>query len=286
MKINIQDRFQRLAAFGPLALNVGSIDSYEDTDAIDARIDPRTERAIAARNGAVALISVRGVIVPRERSDSRAYGEVGAENLASRVEAAVADPKVKAIILDVDSPGGNVFGVHEAAARIKAARGKKPIVAHADFLMASAAYWLATAADEVIASPSALVGSVGVISMHADISKLLADFGVKVTAIAEPAEKADGNMFEPLTDTARTTIHDRISAYYGDFAGAVMRARNASAADVRKNYVGVHPAPVALKFGMIDKIRDMPSSVGAYLSPANGAPVALMQRAINIRRNH
>jgi ClpP class serine protease len=111
----------------------------------------------------------------------------------------LADSDVKAIVLDVDSPGGVISGVAELAGELRGLRGgAKPIVAHADYLVASAAYWIASQADEIIATPSALVGSVGVYSMHVDQSGWLEQLGIKVTLVAEPAQKVEGNPFDPL----------------------------------------------------------------------------------------
>lgn len=284
MKPELREQLDRLTAYGPLAMALDALPYYATAEQIEARVDPRTERAIAARDGAIALIPVRGVIIPRARADSARFNEVGAENLATAVEAAVADKRVKAIILDVDSPGGNVFGVQEAATRINAARGRKPIVAHADFLMASAAYWLAVATDEVIMSPSALVGSVGVISAHVDISAMLDSFGVKISVMSEPDAKRDGNPFEPLSERARASTMERIGAVYDGFAGFVAERRGVDMASVRADYAGVYTSKRAMKLGMVDKVRSMPDSVGAYVPVAPNAPVARLQRQIDLCR--
>ena len=99
------------------------------------------------------------------------------------LEALVASDDAKAIVIDVDSPGGSVSGIPEAASRIKALRGIKPIVAVSNYLNASAAYWLTAQADEVVASPSSMTGSIGVFSIHESIARSLDAEGIDVTLI-------------------------------------------------------------------------------------------------------
>src|SRR5207302_11309430 len=118
-------------------------------------------------------------------------------------DAAIADPNVSAVVLDTDCPGGSAAGTPELASKIRAARGKKPIIAVANALMASAAYWIASAADEIVATPSADVGSVGGYQAHLDQSQALEKEGLKVTFIQEPALKTAGNPYEPLRSAAR-----------------------------------------------------------------------------------
>jgi signal peptide peptidase SppA len=275
----LTQRLERAAAWGPLSISIPHVEP------VAARIDPRTERAIAAKPGEIAMISVRGVIVPRENALSNFFGEVGSEDIARRVRAAMSDRKVKAIVLDVDTPGGSAFGVAEAVEEIKASRGAKPIIAHADYVMASAGYHLATAADEIVASPSAEIGNVGVLALHRDISEALSGAGIKITAIEQPVGKSDGWPFFPLSDSYREEVQASVDATYEVFAGHVADARGVDRGVIARDFVKMHVAKSAKEIGMIDKIRTMSETIGAYTQSA-GAPVALRQALLSHRRKY
>lgn len=185
-------------------------------------------------NGPVAIIPVRGVIDQHQSMLSDWLGWSTSEGIAAAVDAAVADPSVGAVVLDVDSPGGSVYGVQEAADRIYAARGTKRIIAVANSEAHSAAYWLASAADEVIVTPSGQVGSVGVYAMHVDTSKADEAEGYKVTIVQAGQYKTEGNPYEPLGDDARAEIQRQVDSYYGDFLSAVARNRGISKAKAQE----------------------------------------------------
>ena len=251
---------------------------------IEARIDPRTERSIARKAGAVAVIPVFGVITPRP-SVYEYYGlAMSTQTIGRRVREAIADPDVKAIVLDVDSPGGVISGVGELASELRSLRGGKPIVAHADYLVASAAYWIASQAEEIIASPSALVGSVGVYSMHVDQSGWLEQLGLKVSLIAEPAEKIEGNPFEPLGADAEAHMRSIVAQGLKAFRADVAAGRGISAPDVADAWARVYTAADAKSLGMVDKIRTLPETLAAYgVDQARDASAA-RQRAAELRR--
>jgi signal peptide peptidase SppA len=232
--------------------------------AVDARIDPRTERSIANRQGAVAVVPVLGVITPRP-SILEMYGlAVSTVTIGRRVRAALDDPEVKAVVLDVDSPGGVISGVPELAAEIRAARGGKPIVAQANHLMASAAYWIASAADEIVASPSALVGSVGVYAMHVDQSAYLEQMGLKVTLIAEPAEKIEDSPFAPLSAEAEAVMRDRVATGLAMFRADVSQGRNIARTGIADSWARVFRADETKGMTMIDKVRTLEGTLAAY----------------------
>jgi signal peptide peptidase SppA len=165
---------------------------------IQARIgDGR--RGAPASGGAVAVLPLYGVVAHRMNAmnDVSAPGGTSTEMFGQAFDKAMSDPNVAAIVIDIDSPGGSVEGVPELAAKIAAARGSKPIVAVANAMAASAAYWLAAAADEIVVTPSGLVGSIGVYQMHVDASEAVADEGLKVTYISAGKYKTEGNPHEP-----------------------------------------------------------------------------------------
>lgn len=275
----MQERIARIAAYGPLAM------SAEHLADVLSRVDPRTERAIAGKPGTVAVIPVRGVIVPREDRFSQFFGEVGAEDTVRRIKAAVADKAVKAIILDVDSPGGSTSAVPESVAEMRAVADEtdKPIVAHADFLMASAAYWLACGADEINASPSAQVGWCGVLWPFADQQKFFADLGITFTSFAKPEDKGDGwGMWENTAKFAKRR-EQSVAETYAQFAADIIVARNVDKAAILEDWAGGYNAKRAQLLGMVDKVRPMSETFGAFTAPmTTGNAVARMKRQVQL----
>lgn len=232
-----------------------------------------------AQGSVIAVLPVLGVISQRAAmvDDVSGPGGTSVERLTARFRSVLADPSVKAIILDIDSPGGGVYGVQELAAEILASRGQKPILAVANSLAASAAVWIATAADEFSATPSAEVGSIGVYAAHEDISKYLEAEGIKVTLVSAGEFKTEGNQFEPLSEDAVAYMKTRVDEYMNAFVGAVAKGRGVSAAKVRKDFgqgrtMGAQAAKAA---GLIDRIETLDQAirrVAGKRSPAE--PVA------------
>lgn len=177
--------------------------------------------------GVVAVIPIVGMITPSGQC---------IEKLTSQWRQAISHPSVKAIVFDVDSPGGSVEGVPELASEIFAARKQKPIIAACNAHMHSAAYWLASAAGEVVITPSGQCGSIGVYTMHQDESKLLERVGIKITIIKAGKYKAEGGPSEPLSSEAFGAFQSKVDAFYGMFAKAVAQHRGTSQAAVRDGY--------------------------------------------------
>lgn len=231
-------------------------------------------RQAARQAGAVAVLPVVGTIIPRGDMLAESSGAVSAQRLAANFRAALADPAVGAIVLDIDSPGGSVYGIEELAAEVYAARGVKPVVALADHLAASAAYWLATAADEVMVAPSGDVGSIGVFAIHADYSRALDQEGVTVNLVSAGKYKTEGNPYQPLGEEARAAMQGRVDEYYGAFVKAVARGRGVSAAAVREGFGEgrVVGAVEAVSLGMADKIGTLDDAVARAAKLARSGP--------------
>ena len=150
-----------------------------DPAEVQARIHGAV-RPAERRVQSVAVLPLFGTIFPRANMMTDMSGATSAENFAKNFSQLLDDPSVDAIVLDVDSPGGQVGGVNELSKQIFEARGKKPIVAVANHFMASAAYWIGSAADELVVTPSGEVGSIGVFAVHEDISAALTQAGIKI----------------------------------------------------------------------------------------------------------
>jgi capsid assembly protease len=238
----------------------------------------------AAKSGNVAVIPVTGPITQRGGGIfSLLFGGTSSENLAGTVMQYAADSSVGAIVLEIDSPGGEVYGTDEAATAIREARAAKPIVAVASSLMASAAYWIGAQATEVFVTPSGEIGSVGVYAAHVDESKALDQAGFKVSLIASAPEKVEGASTEPLTDEARATIQAQVDGYARDFERAVAKGRGVSVEKVRSDFGAgrMFRAGAAVERGMADREGTLADAIrrAAYLARTKGAgPVAEVER--------
>lgn len=226
-------------------------------------------RVAAAMEYGYAVIPVHGVIAPRMNALSDISGGCTFEGATVALRDAVAHPGVRTILLDIDSPGGSVVGASEFARQVMAARTKKPVVACANFQMCSAAYWVGACATEVVAAPSASVGSIGVYTIHEDLTAALEQAGVKLTYISAGKFKVDGVDGQPLTDSALARLTARVDAHYARFVGDVAKGRGVTDSAVRAGYgegtaVG---ADEALALGMIDRIETFDETV-ARLFPA------------------
>lgn len=175
--------------------------------------------------------------------------------IAAALKEVAADTSVRAILLDVDSPGGTVDGIEELALAVRTAAAAKPLYAWADGLMASAAYWMASGARRIAAPATAQVGSIGVISMHREFSKALEGAGVRYTILAAGHYKAAGNAVEPLSDEMRAYLQEGIDAVYELFLSAVEQGRGVSREKTLAMADGkIFIAGEALKAGLIDRI--------------------------------
>lgn len=220
-------------------------------------------RAGGRQAGAVAVIPVYGMIAPRATLMTEMSGGTTIESLRRNFRAALADETVGSILLDIDSPGGIVDGVEEMAAEIRAARGTKPIVAIADYCMASAAYYLGSQADEVVATPSALVGWVGTALVHMEYSKQEQMEGVTATVIRNPPGKLGANAHEPLSDQARAELQQQVDDYTAQFHAAVAKGRGVSVATVKAEFGegGGMTAARAKAAGLVDRVETFDDTV-------------------------
>jgi signal peptide peptidase SppA len=221
----------------------------------------------------VAVLPLVGTIVQRADMFTEMSGAMSVQRFQKSFRQALADPNVGSIVIDVDSPGGQVGGVDELSTEIFQARGQKPITAVANSLAASAGYWIATAADELVITPSGEVGSIGVFAMHEDVSQMLEQEGVKVSLIAAGKYKVEGNPFEPLDEEARAAIQARVDEYYDMFISAVARNRGVKRSDARNGFGQgrVAGAREAVSLGMADRIATIDETVNRLLARSTGS---------------
>lgn len=239
-----------------------------DAEEIERRIEAGPGSRTPYQSGtAVAVIPITGVLVPRASMMTEISGGTSLQKVGAAIDAAAADPAISAIVLDVDSPGGSVSQVTETAAKIRAARESKRVVAVANGTAASAAYWLASQADEVVASPSSLVGSIGVLSAHENHQAAEEQRGVQTTFVHAGRYKVEGHPLGPLEDDARAELQRMVDDFYGMFVADVARGRGVSAATVRADYGEgrVFPAKRAMAAGMVDRIDTLEATIGRAL---------------------
>jgi capsid assembly protease len=228
------------------------------------------------RGGGVAVIPMYGVLAPRANFFTEASGGTSFEALTGALRAAVENPEVKTIVFDVDSPGGSVAGATEFAAEVRKARASKPIIAVANHQIASAAYWAMSNATKIHASPSASVGSIGVFTIHNDLSAALEQNGIKRTFISAGKYKTELRDDQPLGDDAAAYLGAQVAKTYGVFVDDVAKGRSVAAAAVRSGYGEgrLVAAADALDAGMIDEVRSLDDTLarllpaGASLRPA------------------
>lgn len=242
-----------------------------DIDAFLRRAEERRaaeSKPAAKKPQAIAVIPVVGPIENRPSFMGAECGWPSAMQIASQVEELVADPSVKAVVMDFDTPGGVASGVPEAAGRIYRARGKKPIIAVSNGMAASAGYWLATAADKLYVTPSGEVGSVGVFSVHTDMSAALESEGVKKTIIKAGKYKAEMNPFEPLTAEAKDHEQEVVNEIYASFLSAVATHRGTTAAKVLSDFGEgrMVAAKKAVAAGMADGVATLQQVIGRIQS--------------------
>lgn len=209
--------------------------------------------------GAVARIRIEGPIEQKASIWTLLFGGAALDLIEAEFDAALADPDVKGILLEVDSPGGTVYGVPELARKIRASRGSKPIVASANAEAASAAYYLASQADEVVVTPSGQVGSIGVVYLHTDLTGMAEKQGVSFRIFRSQERKADTNPYEPLSDEAAADIQAKVDAYDAMFVQDVARGRGVSVEKVRADYGAgrMFLAKDALKAGLVDRVETL-----------------------------
>jgi signal peptide peptidase SppA len=222
------------------------------------------ERKPVTLGGGIAVVPILGTICQRMDSMTAISGGTSTTALGRTFDNLVADPQVSAIILESDSPGGSVYGLEELATKIRQARGQKPVVAIANSLMASAAYYIGSAADEISVTPGGQVGSVGTIAVHVDKSGAAEKAGLKYTLIKAGDNKGLGNTVEPLSDKARDVLQGMVNNYYRMFVDAVAANRGISADQVEANYGQgkVYTSADAVRHGLADRVETMEQLVG------------------------
>lgn len=243
-----------LAHLGGEAIRLAKPMMLADDEGYD--YDARAQRADRGYDlvGPVAVIPVHGTLVKKLGSLRPYSGMTGYDGIRQAFLSALTDKRVKAIMLDVDSPGGEVAGCFDLVDTIYSARGDKPIWAVLNEGAYSAAYALASAADRIVVPRTGGVGSIGVIVMHVDMSKALTNQGLKVTFITYGEAKADGHSEIPLSPEAAERIQDEVDQMGELFVTTVARNRALSPGKVRATQAATYMAAQGVKLGLADEV--------------------------------
>ena len=220
--------------------------------------DARRQASVSNSGGGIAVLPLYGIVTQRGNmvDDVSGPGTASTQQFSNLLRAALQDETVSQILIDIDSPGGSVYGVAELADEIVSARAQKPVVAIANSLAASAAYWIGCSASEFYVTPGGEVGSIGVWQAHQDYSKAMDEAGVKTTLISAGKFKVEGNPYAPLDEEAQGFMQSRVDDYYAAFTKAVAKGRGVPISQVRDGMGQgrVLGADAALASSMVDGI--------------------------------
>ena len=220
--------------------------------------DARRQSSVSNSGGGIAVLPLYGIVTQRGNmvDDVSGPGTASTQQFSNLLRAALQDETVSQILIDIDSPGGSVYGVAELADEIVSARAQKPVVAIANSLAASAAYWIGCSASEFYVTPGGEVGSIGVWQAHQDYSKAMDEAGVKTTLISAGKFKIEGNPYAPLDEEAQGFMQSRVDDYYAAFTKAVAKGRGVPISQVRDGMGQgrVLGADAALASSMVDGI--------------------------------
>lgn len=234
------------------------------------------DKSNASVGGGIAVLSLCGIISPKASmvDDVSGGGTASLEDFGQSLDAAIADSDVGAIIINFDTPGGNVVMTPETAAKVMAARAVKPVFGYVSGLCASAGYWIGSACTELYATQSASVGSIGVYTSHVDESAAMEMAGYAQEFISAGTYKVEGNSLAPLGDEARAFTQSQIDSFYSMFTTAVAKGRGVPIATVRDGMGQGRCllADNALAEGMIDGICSFSDVVSKARKAIRTAP--------------
>ena len=225
--------------------------------------------------GNVAILDLKGDLEKDDSFYSWLYGDTSLLAFQDRVREISGRADIKGVLMNVDSPGGDVFGTPESAALVHELAAKKPVVAFASGQVASAAYWIASAANKIVIGPNTEAGSIGVVGIHVDQSGRDAMMGIKVTEISAGKYKRIASAHEPLSDSGEAYLKEQVNAHYTIFVDEVAKYRGKSQEAVLamadgKIYVGQQ----AVDVGMVDSVDSFDNTLTNLINQVNNQALA------------
>ncbi len=235
-------------------------------------VTPRRPRQSTRPSKGVGVVAVHGLLTHRAGLLFGLFSGSSTLRISREVRELADDASIKTIVLDIDSEGGTTEGATELWAEIYRARQKKHVIAVANAMAASGAYWIGSAATEFVATPSGSAGSIGVFHVHADESRALDKAGIKMTLTKAGKHKAEGNPFEPLSRDAKAHIQARVDEAYSMFVWDVAKGRGVKVSDVRNGFGEgrMLGAEGALKLGIVDRIASLEEAIAPLRSGSSG----------------
>lgn len=247
---------------------------------------PIPKSATTAPTG-IAVIPILGTLVKRSLGMEAASGLTSYSEIAVMLDAAVADPMVSGILLDIDSPGGEASGSFELARRVREVAAIKPVWAVANDAAYSAAYAIAASAQRLFVTETGGVGSIGVIALHVDQSIKDANDGYRYTAITAGAHKNDYSPHEPLSDAAKSELQGEVDRLYAIFTEHVAAMRRLDLDAVRATEAGLFFGANAVVQGLADGIQTLDATLTEFQlflsAPKNAPQNALTQSPSQVR---
>ncbi len=213
------------------------------------------------RDGGIAVLNIAGVMANKANMFTRVSGGASAQMLTQQVSSMRADPRVRGVVLDFDTPGGSVFGIPAMAAEIRALASEKPTVSVSTGMMASAGYWTGSAANAVyISGETDYIGSIGVVATHSYNPR---ETGPKTTEITAGKYKRMASDNAPLTQEGKAYIQQQVDQIYGAFVDAVATNRRVSASAVLENMADgrIFIGQQAINAGLVDGIATVETMV-------------------------
>lgn len=278
----------RLFAIEPTALR-----RMTDWDTSKPDLSTESHGVLYARSGSrsegkVAVLSLQGVMDQKASLEVRYFGGTSTELFGKAFDAAMADESVRAVVLDVDSPGGYVQGTPELAAKVFKARGTKPIIAVANPMAASAALFVASAADEFYVTPTGDVGSLGVRAGHIDVSGFLEQMGVVETMVVaeDSPHKAEFSDLGPMSEEDHERLQAVVDEHMKDFVGAMAAHRGVSVEHVKERFGGgrMLMPKEAKSAGLVDGIATFDEVIGKVSRSVRGRSTKAARLRVNRNR--
>ena len=245
---------------------------YGDPEALQARQGKPLDntRTVTMRDG-VAVIPVTGPIFRYANLFTDISGATSTAMLARDITAALDNSYVRAIVLDMNTPGGEATGINELGNLIRAGRAIKPIKAYGGGTMASAGYWLGSAADEIIIDETAMLGSIGVVMSYMDTTERDAKSGVRAVEIV--STQSPDKRIDPTTDDGRAKVQAIVDALGDTFVAAVAANRAVSVDKVLSDFGrgGVLVGAAAVKAGMADRLGSLEAVIAELAGSASNS---------------
>lgn len=220
-------------------------------------VRPRESRRTFHADGDIAVIPVDGTLVHRFGWLDPISGMTGYDGLGVKLRDAMSDPDIRGIWLDIDSPGGSVAGLFafaEQLANATLSEGGKPIYAYVNECACSAAYLIASVCDRVYGPQDAMVGSIGSVCIHFDVSNMMNEAGINVTVMRSGERKMRGNQYENLDEEFVAKMQASLDGIRDRFADMVSMGRNISAQQALKTEADWFEGQEAVDLGLMDAV--------------------------------